>query len=265
MPLDGRALTDELETRTTNNEIQQVLQFGYVSMFAVVFPLAPLFAYLNNLWEFKLDLSQLVKTRRPQVRAGEAEGPEVKPRFVDGWPGRKKKNGSRGYDVRRAQSEPSNVCAQVGPPLRFYKARALERLCFVKKKIHVFGPLDLFRFGGSVCCCGHDHRRSICRSPQTHAESSIGAWQLCLEMIGVVACLTNLLLAVLVSENVDLYVPKSMTEQLGSFEAKVCDFLFSLLPWERVLRRARRRREPVHPWFVCRVCVVVYGFFARCC
>ncbi len=131
MPLDGRALTDELETRTTNNEIQQVLQFGYVSMFAVVFPLAPLFAYLNNLWEFKLDLSQLVKTRRPQVRAGEAEGPEVKPRFVDGWPGRKKKNGSRGYDVRRAQSEPSNVCAQVGPPLRFYKARALERLCLL--------------------------------------------------------------------------------------------------------------------------------------
>lgn len=37
-------------------------------MFAVVFPLAPLFAYINNLWEFRLDLSQLVKTRRPQVR-----------------------------------------------------------------------------------------------------------------------------------------------------------------------------------------------------
>lgn len=36
-------------------------------MFAVVFPLAPLFAYVNNLWEFKLDLSQLCKTRRPQV------------------------------------------------------------------------------------------------------------------------------------------------------------------------------------------------------
>lgn len=57
--------------------------------------------------------------------------------------------------------------------------------------------------------------------PQTHAESSIGAWQLCLEMVGVVACLTNLLLAVLVSKNVDMYVPSSMAEQLGSFEAKV--------------------------------------------
>lgn len=40
-------------------------------------------------------------------------------------------------------------------------------------------------------------------------------------MVGVVACLTNLLLAVLVSENVDRYVPTSMAEQLGSFEAKV--------------------------------------------
>lgn len=40
-------------------------------------------------------------------------------------------------------------------------------------------------------------------------------------MVGVVACLTNLLLAVLVSQNVDRYVPTSMTEQLGSFEAKV--------------------------------------------
>lgn len=54
-----------------------------------------------------------------------------------------------------------------------------------------------------------------------HAESSIGAWQLCLEMIGVVACLTNLLLAVLISKHVDLYVPASMADHLGSFEAKV--------------------------------------------
>ena len=37
-------------------------------MFAVVFPLAPFFAILNNVWEFKLDLNMLVKTRRPHVR-----------------------------------------------------------------------------------------------------------------------------------------------------------------------------------------------------
>lgn len=66
------------------------------------------------------------------------------------------------------------------------------------------------------CSSGRD-----CCNVQAHAESSIGAWQLCLEMVGVVACLTNLLLAVLVSKNVDLYVPTSMAEQLGSFEAKV--------------------------------------------
>lgn len=58
---------------------------------------------------------------------------------------------------------------------------------------------------------------------QTHEEASIGAWQLCLEMIGVVACLTNLLLAVMVSENISSYVPKTMSEQLGSFEGKVTD------------------------------------------
>ena len=56
---------------------------------------------------------------------------------------------------------------------------------------------------------------------QTHEEASIGAWQLCLEMIGVVACLSNLLLAVMVSQNVSSYVPASMTERLGSIEGKV--------------------------------------------
>eukprot|EP00903_Cladosiphon_okamuranus_P007574 g7348.t1 len=122
--INPEELAEEMKTEMADVEedyLEMVLQFGYISMFAVVFPLAPLLAYINNLWEFKLDLSQLVETRRPQ----------------------------------------------------------------------------------------------------SHAESSIGAWQLCLEMVGVVACLTNLLLAVLVSKNVDLYVPTSMVEQLGSFEAKV--------------------------------------------
>lgn len=48
-------------------EKKQVLQFGYIAMFFVVFPLAPLFAILNNVWEFKVDQTKLVKTRRPQV------------------------------------------------------------------------------------------------------------------------------------------------------------------------------------------------------
>lgn len=61
----------------------------------------------------------------------------------------------------------------------------------------------------------------FCFMVQAHAESTIGAWQLCLEMMGIVACLTNLLLAVVVSKNVDMYVPKSMTDQLGTIEGKV--------------------------------------------
>lgn len=63
--------------------------------------------------------------------------------------------------------------------------------------------------------------RLIVVNVQAHAESTIGAWQVCLEMLGIVACLTNLLLVVLVSENVSMYVPKSMSDHLGTFEGKV--------------------------------------------
>lgn len=50
-----------------DNYLEMVLQFGYLAMFGSVFPLAPLLAMLNNVWEIRLDLSMLVKTRRPQV------------------------------------------------------------------------------------------------------------------------------------------------------------------------------------------------------
>lgn len=56
---------------------------------------------------------------------------------------------------------------------------------------------------------------------QAHAEATIGSWEVCLEIIGVVACLTNLLLVLLVSEHVSLYVPTSWSDQMGSFEGKV--------------------------------------------
>lgn len=61
-------------------------------------------------------------------------------------------------------------------------------------------------------------------------------------MLGIVACLTNLLLIVLVSENVSLYVPKSMSNHLGSFEGKVSSWLLlgALLPIPVVLIRACR-------------------------
>lgn len=67
----AESILEELKANPADvedNYLEMVLQFGYVSMFAVAFPLAPLFALLNNLWEIKLDLNMLVKTRRPQVR-----------------------------------------------------------------------------------------------------------------------------------------------------------------------------------------------------
>lgn len=61
-------------------------------------------------------------------------------------------------------------------------------------------------------------------------------------MLGIVACLTNLLLVVLVSENVSMYVPKSMSEHLGSFEGKVSKRLLfgTPLPIAVVLLQACR-------------------------
>jgi anoctamin-7 len=43
-----------------------VLQFGFITIFVAAFPLAPLFALLNNWLEIRLDASKLVcETRRP--------------------------------------------------------------------------------------------------------------------------------------------------------------------------------------------------------
>jgi len=46
-----------------------IIQYGFVVLFVVVFPLAPLFALLNNIIEFRLDASKLMSfTRRPHPR-----------------------------------------------------------------------------------------------------------------------------------------------------------------------------------------------------
>lgn len=47
--------------------IHTYVQFGQLSMFAVAFPLAPLVAYLNNVWEFGVDYRKLSQSRRPPV------------------------------------------------------------------------------------------------------------------------------------------------------------------------------------------------------
>ncbi|CAH8571960.1 unnamed protein product [Dicrocoelium dendriticum] len=46
--------------------LEMVLQFGFITIFVVAFPLAPFFALLNNWIEIRLDANKLVReTRRP--------------------------------------------------------------------------------------------------------------------------------------------------------------------------------------------------------
>lgn len=51
--------------------LSAVIQFGFVSLFVASFPLAPLFALLNNIIEIRLDAKKFVtELRRPDaVRA----------------------------------------------------------------------------------------------------------------------------------------------------------------------------------------------------
>jgi hypothetical protein len=52
-----------------------VLQFGFVTLFVAAFPLAPLFALLNNLIEIRLDAYKfLVTNRRPMPARAEDLG-----------------------------------------------------------------------------------------------------------------------------------------------------------------------------------------------
>jgi hypothetical protein len=48
--------------------LELILQYGYVTMFAVVFPIAPALAYLNNLMEAKVDFLKLASCRRPPLQ-----------------------------------------------------------------------------------------------------------------------------------------------------------------------------------------------------
>ncbi|XP_073997753.1 anoctamin-4-like isoform X3 [Rhodnius prolixus] len=46
--------------------LEMVLQYGFVTLFVAAFPLAPLFALLNNIWEIRLDAFKMVaQSRRP--------------------------------------------------------------------------------------------------------------------------------------------------------------------------------------------------------
>ncbi len=47
--------------------LEMVIQYGYVIMFAVAFPITPLLAFVNNYFEFHVDLMKLSSMRRPPL------------------------------------------------------------------------------------------------------------------------------------------------------------------------------------------------------
>ncbi len=48
--------------------LEMIIQFGLITMFAMAFPLGPLFAFLNNIFEIKIDsFKYLVQTKRPAL------------------------------------------------------------------------------------------------------------------------------------------------------------------------------------------------------
>jgi len=54
---------------TFNDYDELIIQYGFVVLFVVVFPLAPMFALINNIIEFRLDASKLMSfTRRPHPK-----------------------------------------------------------------------------------------------------------------------------------------------------------------------------------------------------
>ena len=61
-----------------------VIQFGFVTLFVASFPLAPLFALLNNIIEIRLDAKKFVaELRRPvAARAKDIGGFKVQPLTV---------------------------------------------------------------------------------------------------------------------------------------------------------------------------------------
>lgn len=58
-----------------NCSIPAVIQFGFVTLFVASFPLAPLFALLNNIIEIRLDAKKFVaELRRPDAARGKDIG-----------------------------------------------------------------------------------------------------------------------------------------------------------------------------------------------
>lgn len=70
----SQELRDLLEEEVSKPEydlnadyLEIVIQYGYVTMFVVAFPLAPALALLNNVFEARVDLFKLTECRRPPL------------------------------------------------------------------------------------------------------------------------------------------------------------------------------------------------------
>jgi hypothetical protein len=70
----SQKLRDLLEEEVSKPEydlnadyLEIVIQYGYVTMFVVAFPLAPALALLNNIFESRVDLFKLTECRRPPL------------------------------------------------------------------------------------------------------------------------------------------------------------------------------------------------------
>eukprot|EP00002_Diphylleia_rotans_P002752 TRINITY_DN1177_c0_g1_i1.p1 TRINITY_DN1177_c0_g1~~TRINITY_DN1177_c0_g1_i1.p1 ORF type:complete len:696 (+),score=177.06 TRINITY_DN1177_c0_g1_i1:52-2139(+) len=62
-------------TTTFDDYNEMIIQYGYVTLFAAAFPLAPLIALLNNIVEIRTDAMKMLKeTRRPEYQAAEDIG-----------------------------------------------------------------------------------------------------------------------------------------------------------------------------------------------
>ena len=60
---------------TTDEYSEMVIQFGYITIFAAVFPIAPLLAALNNMVEIRTDaLKMLTANNRPHYRGAQDIG-----------------------------------------------------------------------------------------------------------------------------------------------------------------------------------------------
>lgn len=59
--------TERADYNLSDDYLEMMMQYGYCTMFVVVFPIAPALAYLNNIFESSIDLRKFLCMKRPAV------------------------------------------------------------------------------------------------------------------------------------------------------------------------------------------------------